>query len=429
MARLEYIHYVPHRPLVIDGHTEWSPVLNGKTIEGLPQVMWSNSKPWREANLWACDRATSKDLSLKTVEADARALYAYACWLEKTRTHWWHFPQRRADRCLIRYRGALIEARDAGYIAPATATQRMAGVVRFYRWIHSMRLLSPEWPMWKERTVSIRLVDTVGFERMMQVKSTDLAIPNRRATGLRLEDGLLPVSADDRDKILSFAKENASEDFFLMLSSGFFSGGRLGTIADLKIKTLERAVPDPASPELFRLAVGPGADPPVHTKFGVTGHIWIARSHLNELLNYAYSVRRLKRQGRAAPENRDLLFLTRFGNPYAVRGSDKSPAINALMYKFRKQGVENGMMVLRYFKFHQSRCTFATELARLAIRVGGAINAIAIVMEALMHKDEATSFKYIKFIERTPMKIEAANAFTRDFLGLVKGGKDVAENA
>lgn len=429
MARLESIRYVPHRSKVVDGRIEWNPVRNGRTIEGLPQIIWSDATPWREANLWACERATSRDVELKTVQSNMAALHGYANWLEATGTNWWDFPPKKADRCLVRYRGALIDARNEGNIAPSTAAQRMASVIRFYRWLYGTGLISPAWPMWKDRSIGIHLTDRVGFERTILVNSTDLAIPNRRAPGERLEDGLLPVSAHDRDDILAFAKESASEELFLMLTSGFFSGMRLGTIADLKIKTLERAVPDPATPELFRLAVGPGADPPVHTKFGVTGHVWITRAHLDELRNYSFSVRRLKRQGKAAPENRDIVFLTRFGNTYAMRGSDKSSAINVEMHALRKWGVASGMADLRHLHFHQSRCTFATELARLAIRAGGAINAIAIVMEAMLHKDEATAFRYIKFVEKTPMKEEAANAFTRDFLGLIKGREEDAADA
>lgn len=428
MARLEHIRYVPHRSEMVDGCIEWNPVRNGIIIDKLPQIIWSNSTPWREANLWACNRATSKDVTLKTVESNVVALHAYANWLEETGANWWDFPPRKADRCLVRYRGALIKARDEGDIAPTTTTQRMAAVVRFYRWLHVTRLLAPDWPMWKERTIGIRLIDAVGFERSILVSSTDLAIPNRRALGERLEDGLLPVSAHDRDDILAFAKKNASEELFLMLATGFYTGMRLGTIADLKIKTLERAVPDPASPELFRLAVGPGADPPVHTKFGVTGQVWITRTHLDELRKYSYSVRHMNRQSKAVPENRDMVFLTRFGNTYAHL-SDKSSALNVEMHTFRNHGVAIGMAVLRHFHFHQSRCTFATELARLAIRAGGAINAIAIVMEAMLHKDEATAFKYIKFVEKTPAKEAAANAFTLDFLGLIKGRVTGASDA
>ncbi|RBH41582.1 integrase [Pseudomonas sp. MWU13-2860] len=94
------------------------------------------------------------------------------------------------------------------------------------------------------------------------------------------------------------------------------------------------------------------------------------------------------------------------------------------MVRLRKEGMAEGIKSLRKFRFHQSRCTFATEIAHLAIKVGGSINAIAIVKEFLLHKHESTSFKYIKFVEKTPIKIEIGNAFTRDFLGLLGSKED-----
>lgn len=419
MARLESINYIPHHCEIVNDRIEWTPVRNARVILGLPQIIWRDSTPWREANLWAHERATSRDVNIKTVQSNMTALHAYAKWLEVTEIDWWDFPSKKANRCLVRYRGALIDQRNEGKIAPSTASERMAAVIRFYRWLYGSGLLSPTWPMWKDRTFGVRLIDAVGFERTIVVNSTDLAITNRQAPGERLEDGLLPVSACDRDAILTFAKEHTSEEFFLLLTLGFFTGMRLGSLTDLKIQSLERAVPDPATPELYRLAIGLGADPPVHTKFGVTGQVWITRAHLDELLRYSYSLRRLKRQGKASSNDRDLVFLTSFGNPYGRRGSDKSSAINVEMHAFRKLGIMSGLTVLRDFHFHQTRCTFATELARLAIRVGGAINALSIVKEALLHKHESTSLKYIKFVEKTPAKIDAANAFTRDFLGLL----------
>lgn len=424
MARLESICFIPHRSSVIDRSVIWSPVSGGNVINGLPQLFWEDGSPWREANLWAQERATSTDVSLKTVQSNITALQSYANWLEETGTKWWDFPLKKSDRCLVRYRGALIRARNEGKVAPSTASQRMAALVRFYRWLYSSGLVSPDWPMWHERVVGIHLVDHVGFTRTVAVKTTDLSIRNRKAVGEKLEDGLLPVSVKDCDSLLLFAKENASEELFLMLSLGFFTGMRLGTLTDLRIETLDHAMPDSSGEELYRLWVGPGASPPVHTKGDVTDYIHITRTHLDALREYFYSVRRLTRQALASPKNRNLVFLTRFGNPYSSRGSDKSPAINVEMHALRARGTSQGVEVLRHFHFHQTRCTFATELARLAISAGGAINAVAIVKEFLLHKLEQTALRYIKFVEKTPIKEEAANAFTRSFLGVVnrRGG-------
>jgi integrase len=424
MARLEHIRYIPHQAELDSEKVKWNQVKGGRIIESLPQIIWDDSLPWREANLWALERATSRDVSIKTVEANFTALHAYSNWLELTKTDWREFPVKKADRCLVRFRGALIDARNKGEIAPSTASQRMASVIQFYRWLHEKGFLSLGSPMWTTRPFSVKITDKVGFERTILVNSTDLAISNRSAPGERLEDGLLPVSASDRETILKFAIEYASEELFLFLTLGFFTGMRLGTLADLKIQTLDRAVPDPNAPDLFMLAVGPGAAPPVHTKFGVTGHVWIARAHLEQVRSYAYSIRRLKRETSAPPQNKDLVFLTRFGNSYAQGRSDKSIALNVEMHTLRKIGIAHSITILRHLHFHQTRCTFATELARLAIRTGSAINAIAIVKEALLHKNEATSLKYIRFVEKTPIKVEMANVFTQEFLGIVRHRKE-----
>lgn len=420
MARIESVKYQPHRSQVKNGVVAWHSLGSDNRSANLPQIFWSDGSPWREANLWLMSVANAKDVSILTVQARATSIHAYAKWLEKENTHWREFPSRKENRCLVRYRGALLEARDNSEIAPSTATQRMRVVISFYRWLRQTGLISPESPLWNERVVGIRLYDAFGFERTFNVNSTDLSIPNRSAPGERLEDGLLPVSNEVRSKLLEFARDRASEELFLMLSIGFFTGMRLQTICDLKIQTLLNSVQDPATPELHRIAVGPGASPKVATKFGVSGQIWIPEKILSELLRYAHSIRRLKREAKAPKERKDLLFLTKFGNTYAQRGSDKSIALNVEMHNLRKRATAIGITSLRNFRFHQTRCTFATELARSCIKAGGAIYALAIVKEALLHRDEITSLKYIKFIEKYPIKEYVANEFTSLFFGLIR---------
>ncbi|MGZ4954158.1 MAG: hypothetical protein ACXV8Q_03515 [Methylobacter sp.] len=421
MARLRHIRFEPHIVEVIDGKVLYMPSKSGRVINGLPQIFFSDGMPWQEANLWAMERATARDVSIKTIQANMVALHHYCNWLERENVDWLEFPVRKQDRCIVRYRGELVDAREEGLLAPSTVTERMNSVIRFYRWILETGLFSSGSPLWVDRLVKIRYFDKVGFERSLLRTTTDVSIPNRCRPGERLEDGLLPVSLEDRDRILTLARDNASQELFLMLSLGFFTGMRLGTITDIKIQTLERAVPDPASSDLFRLGVGPGASPNVHTKFGVTGHIWVTRQLLEELKTYAYSVRRLEREAKAMSEHKNLLFLTRFGNPYGHRGSDRSSAVNVEMFNFRKFWMESGIAVLRHFHFHQSRCTYGTELTRIGIRVTDPINTIELVRNAMLHKSEATTFKYIKFVQKEPVKEEMANAFTQTFLGLLEG--------
>jgi len=408
---------MPQTIVVEDGTVSYSES-SRRVIAGLPQLFWADGSPWREANLWALERASSNEALLKTVAGNLNGLLHYANFLEEHDLLWLAFPVRKANRCLVQYRGSLVEARDAGLMSPSTVSEYMRNAVSFYRWARAKGLLDPDMQLWQDRAVYIQYFDAVGFERTMVQVSTDLAIPNRKRPGVLLEDGLLPVSAEDRELILDFAKNNASPELYRMLALGFFTGMRIGSICDLKIQTLKNAVPDPEAPGLMRLALGPSASPPVNTKFGVTGHVWIPRALLDDLLEYATSLRRSKRQAEAQPGDRGLLFLTRFGNPYCRRDTEQSSAINTEMATLRRNGVAAGLKVLKSFHFHQSRCTFATEVATLALKTTEPINAIALVKNALLHKDEATSFKYIKFIASTPAKRAAANEFTKAFAGI-----------
>ncbi|PYD30132.1 integrase [Pseudomonas syringae pv. pisi] len=426
MATLEKIRYTPYR-IEISGNTVNRTATTTKSkIDVLPQIVWSDSTPWREVNLWALDQA-SKGKDIKTITSGMSHLHAYAKWLESQDVKWWDFPARESDRCLVRYRGDLVSARNSGELAPSTTSQRMNAVIRFYRWLGACRLLSPEWPMWRDKQVGVRLVDSFGFSRTMTVTSTDLTIPNRKAPGETLEDGLLPLPIRDARLVIDFAKTHASYELYLMLKLGFGTGMRIGTICDLKVATIQRAVPDPQFPGFNKISVGPGAHPPVHTKFGVTGQVWVSDSDLALLRKYVFSARRLKRQSKAAQGNRDTILLTRFGLPFGNGDGNASRGISVQFGRLRKDGVASGIGAFQHFRFHQSRCTFATELARTAMQVASVSMAIQIVREALLHKSEKTTLTYIRFIEKAVPMAEMANAFTRDFLGIADTGAPKSE--
>lgn len=426
MATLEHVHFVPHYLVCRESAVAYSPSRSRSPIEGLPQIFWTDYTPWREANLWAVERATTGDASMKTVASNMNGLLNYAKFLESRDLKWFEFPARKADRCLVLYRGTLIKMRDAGQISPSTASEYMRNCIMFYRWVKHRELLAPHVQLWREKPYVLKYFDRVGFVRTISGTTTDLSIPNRKRPGQTLEDGLLPVSETDRDSILDFAGENATTELYLMLALGFFTGMRLGSICDLKIQSLEHAVPDPSADGLLLFAVGPGATPPVHTKFGVTGQVWIPEALRDKLLEYAKGWRRMEREAKASPENRDLLFLTRFGNAYGRRGTDQSSAVNVEMSEFRKRGVKAGLQALRKFRFHQSRCTFGTELARLALSACADVSiVIATVSDALLHgpNSEATTFKYIRFVQALPIKQAHSNSFMVAFSGIGLGAR------
>lgn len=185
MANLEYITYTPYRATVTD-QVVWSRAKIAKVIDGLPQIYLNDGRPWREANVWALQRACSGELDIATVQTNMRHLCAYASFLESEKLDWRHFPSRKDDRCLVIWRGELIRARNEGKLKPSTASQRMAACIQFYRFAADEGLVSRTSPMWNDKEVVLRFFDSVGFERASTKRSTNLAVPNRKRHGATL---------------------------------------------------------------------------------------------------------------------------------------------------------------------------------------------------------------------------------------------------
>ena len=424
MASLELCNYAPHRIVVsAEGIVNSQPDHALPPIKGLPQLFWKDGSPWIEANLWAHSRATNGVTDIKTVRTNLSHLHKYAQWLEEQGLDWRHFPMPQRDRVLIRWRKHLIDQRDGlGLLSPSTASHRMNATVHFYRFAKAHELIGRDAPMWQERQVIHRFHDAHGFDRTMLLSSTDLAIPNRARHGLTLEDGLTPLTTEQLHALLSLTGQGeiVSREIDLMLKIGFFSGARLETITDLKRGTLDKAVSDPRVPGLFFLAVGPGHQPLVATKFDVQGRIMVPMDLLNELHAYTTDVRRLKREALAAPEDKDLVFLTRFGRRYVDRDSACGTAIGRAMVDLRRKATAAGLDFAKHFHFHMTRATFGTWLASVLLSEKGSTEkeVLEVVRDAMLHKDVATTLRYIKFLNQSELKLQVANEFSHAFLGL-----------
>lgn len=379
-----------------------------------PQVVWGDGSPWREVNVWLLSRL-NEGLDSATLRKDAQLVGAYAKWLEEVGLSWHHFPLRKRERVINRYREHLLRLRKEGKLAASTVTHRMRGVISLHRWLVDQRLISTRWPLWQDRTFGVQITTDFGLQRSINVTTSSLAIKNRRKAGYRLEGGVLPVSATFRTQVLEAARSHAPIELFLMLACGFFTGMRVGSICDLRVGTLTNAARDSKLKGFVYLAIGPGATPQVHTKFGVTGQVIIPTSLFEELLRYIESPTRMDRVDRAENKDRDLVFLTRTGRSYAAGTLGQGATVSVLMSRFRRNAAKTGID-LAGFHFHQTRATFATEVAETALRSGLRLNAISIVKDLLLHAHEATSLLYIRFVEDERVKAEIGNDFSRAFL-------------
>lgn len=372
--------------------------------------------PVTEANLWAINRAESR-VSLKTIRSNLSKLLPYVRFLEEEDIGIYHFPIRKSHRNLIRYRGKLIDARDESEISASEASHRMRAAINFYRFLQRNGLMDPHHILWQERRFNISTFDQHGFERTIGVNTTDLSIPNRQSSGIKVEGGLIPLSSGAIQDLLSIAADKSPKEFQLMLRLGLQTGMRIGTISNLKIETLKKATADAQQAKWLSLNVGPSASPPVATKLGVSGQIRISAELLQELIIYAQSANRLARVMKAKREVQGLLFLTKSGRPYVQPNTESGSAIRTLTYEVRKEAKARGCTELFNFRFHQTRCTFATRLTQSLLNKHSKHEIIALVKSMLLHKNEATTWTYIRFVEVAPLMQDAADAFTSAFLG------------
>lgn len=409
MARLELIRYTPMREVLVGGEVSWARDPLARAAEKLPQIFWKSGEPWSEANHWALEKAMSvRGSDLETVRSLMKHLAAYAWWLEHSEMDWRHFPARSADRSIFRFRGHLIAERSRGRLRPSTATARMRAVIQFYRHAQHHGFVGTGSPMWSDKQVVVRYFDSVGFERSLLRTSSELAIPNRARPGTVLEEGLTPLRQEHLEELLAFTRKHGPREIHLMLSIGSLTGARIGTIAGLRVKDIERAFPDPQLPSLYCVPVGPAVGVP--TKFGVNGNLLVPDFLLEELKSYAYSMQRLARQAITAKQDQGLLFLTSRGNPY------RSPSFNRLMTDLRRRTAS--MQFMAEFTFHQTRATYGTWLMELALDVTREAAAVAFVRDAMLHKDEATTLKYVRFRQKGKVKAKLSSEFTALFSGL-----------
>lgn len=412
MARLEYVDFKHYREVIEGGVFTWALDKLARPVDRLPQLFWQNGEGWAEANHWALEKASSRSLKIDSIKSLMKHLHAYAEFLEARNLDWRHFPLLKSGRAVVLFRGQLMEQIQRGSLASSTARARISAVIQFYRHADAHGFIVAGTSMWRERSVVIPYYDLLGYKRGKARVLTDLAIPNKGRTGVRLEDGLLPLSEVHMMQLLDFTSRWRTQELHLMLTTGFYTGARLGTIVSLRLQNLEQAVPDPYLAGFFLLRVGPRTG--VSTKFDVEGDLLVPDFLLAALRQYAYSTTRLKREVKAQDVDRSRLFLTSRSRQYT------SNSVDRLMTDLRRDALRNDLRFMARFRFHQTRATYGTWLMKLALGVTSVPAAIEFVKNAMLHKHESSTFSYIKFIEANKGKQEVAEAFNRAFTGISK---------
>ncbi len=391
-----------HIPLRYSPHSSkadeygFIPIKSLKPIKKFPYIYTSNGTPWHEANRYALSLFYDAQKDYKTVLSSMKHLTAYAHWLEENKLHWLHFPKRKRDRCLVKFRGYLIDSRNEGILAASTSSSRMNSIIRFYRWAQTEGYVDIK-QLWENKDKTIYFFDQLGFSRTFTVNSTDLSIPNRSPTS-KLEDGLIPLAENQIKRLLQHLSQKKNPQLYLIHLIGFFTGCRFETITTLTIESLENAYSDPQNPHQLIVNVGPPTQ--IQTKYDVSGVIMFPEFLIQKLINYYHSPIGLIRRSKAKPEHKGIVLLTKHGSPYVTT------SFSQLITALKNELDDKGYSEFKRYKFHQTRATFGTMLMKSLLEREdiSVANAIEFVKDAMLHKHESTTWKYVKFIEKEPIK-------------------------
>ncbi len=424
MAILENIQHQPFefKPTSKNSEYGFIPNTNKEVEKSFPQIFLSDGEPWHEVNQYAFDRYYDQQKNLKTVNREMTHLTHYANWLEEEDLHWLHFPKRKYERCLFKFRGYLIKLRDEGFLAPSTTSQTMRSVVAFYRWTSDEGYAQAQSKLFDDKNKIIYFFDDVGFNRSMNVASSELSIPNRPRTGITLEDGLIPISQASTKILMAHLSEYSNHELYLMFKTALLTGCRHETISTLNIDALKKSYPDPLLSNIMRVEVGPGTG--VETKFDVYGAVYFPKSLVIELIEYFGSAEAILRRSKAKKSLQRNIFLTSHNNRYT------NQTFGTLLYRLKNELIESGHSEFGRFQFHQLRATFGTMMMRALLQTQGvsSLNAIEFVREAMLHKEASTTWKYIKFIENEPIEEQFLQTLWEMFNGANEQSQEIIEN-
>ena len=367
----------------------------GNPIEKVPSIIWESGMMWTEASMFLAKRSIDKHVlgaSLSAVVSDGSHLCSYAQFLEDQEIAWNKFPKEIYKRPTYMFRGHLIRLRNERSLAPSTIRARMLTIVRFYKWCYENRLLEEtNSEAFLSREQELQFINSFGGMQSKKTLTTDLSIAIRSAKKSGLEQGLYPISSEDRDVLLENAKGVVSQEYLLMLKLGFFSGVRMGTIVDLNVEALLKAEESHNMVDAKSIPVGPQYG--IHTKAGVSYQVSIPNWLWLELLIYSRSTRRLIRSAKAKPKEKDRVFITQRGNGYGVNTTQGQ------MSKLRLFAPTIGLDLDKFY-FHCTRATFGSVLVKdMLIKKYDESRILATLMKLMGHSNSASSMRYVKFFE------------------------------
>jgi integrase len=366
-------------------------------LHGFPTVYSNDGGYVTPVNLWLNYLVNVKHA--KDISSSLRAIKRYWNYLEANKLCWDHFPRQKSSKPTYRYRNDdLLKSVKDGKLKASTASLYMQHVIGFYEWAAYEKLfeLNEHSKPFNYQTLQISNQQMMRHNKpFFSVQSTDLRIrvPDRNKV-----QSLSPLS-DTEIKEYLHALKHANVEFRLHQLLQLNTGMRVREACTFPA---EIVLAPPYEKKRYEITIGPANQ--VETKYGATRTIEISSFLMHELYKYYISERRSKR---ALKPNSNYLLLNVKGEPFSTNSIQehflrvkKSMALNqGISYKHRT---------------HDLRSTYGTY--RLSSMLDNGVpesDAITLLMGWMGHKNEATMWKYVRFLRKETVRQNALSMLDR----------------
>jgi integrase len=278
-----------------------------------------------------------------------------------------------------------------------------------------LRIMNDKEAPFKMEFVSIQSSSMLAhISPTFAVKTSDLRIKVPKDSDTKTIRSLRPLSKDELAILTEFLP-NASEELRLQLLISIDTGFRIKEVASLTLDALSEAKPLTESEYRYEIMVSPQRNG-VQTKYDKERTIEISKQLLDALNDYVISERRLQRINKLQAKLDNLfeialelkqeprealerclkyepLFVSQQGNPV----TPKSVEARWIELRAKIQKVHPKFT----HRFHNFRSTYGTYRLSDLLEAGlPPVDCMELLMGWMGHKDETTTWKYLKFLKR-----------------------------
>jgi integrase len=357
------------------------------TLKGFPTFYSTHGKYICPINLWINYLVNVK--KSKNINSNIRAIKRYWSFLENNNLIWDDFPRDKSLKPTYRFRNDnLLKAVKKGELCASTASNYMLHVIKFYEWAGHEQLIkiSEHSKPFEYEYVNINNYGMMShINRFFVVRTTDLKIktPNRGD-----KQSLNPLSENELSSFIKKLKKS-NEEFkihqLLQLQSGL-------RVSEACTFPLSAVIPPPYERKYLDVNIGPHNG--VKTKYGKKRTIEVPSSLMHRMYLYSISEYRLKKKDKdqvhlsSAP-----LLLNQSGRPITTDG------IQRHFHRFRIK-LRNDENIIFNHRTHDLRSTYATFKLSSLLKYIEPSDAMTLLMGWLGHKDEKTTWKYLRYLNK-----------------------------